>query len=389
MRPASPAPDRHRQATESLALNRDEGFHPHRHEYNYHCDCDCDCDNDHAQEEDQDHETELDHYLAAAVVDAPMIDAPVATAIASTTTADIETSALAASSSVHDDDIDTHTNDPKDTHRNEATNSDSNSVQLSTRQTVTVDEFFGIAHHHEHDPESDLNYQDYDLEMSDSDGGAPIDEEQTPTDLVEPESVPQTHINVFTPHPLLDNASLPSLEHLGFNYYTAFPHPTGLGYDIMNPLQQPGTWVAIPQAMPVGQAAGNQPGPLQALPPLFDPMMDDPVLISNPNPTMLGSENLGLIDFLRSWTQMSRFQSSYVHAREGVPHIEGIREQASNHKDEVLYTDLKGDACDMQGVDWASMGITRSQARHKREKTYKNYVNKQGSDQWAVSNSVN
>ncbi|KAL6700618.1 hypothetical protein J3F84DRAFT_125793 [Trichoderma pleuroticola] len=108
-------------------------------------------------------------------------------------------------------------------------------------------------------------------------------------------------------------------------------------------------------------------------------MMDPfpPVHTSNPNPSILGSENYGLIDFLRYWAYGNVLQSGNKLPRPG---IHRVLKQATSGVERVYYSDLRGDGCDIQGLDWDSMNTTRSAAREIRRYTYKNYVNRPGSD---------
>ncbi|KAL5086144.1 hypothetical protein Trisim1_009632 [Trichoderma cf. simile WF8] len=108
---------------------------------------------------------------------------------------------------------------------------------------------------------------------------------------------------------------------------------------------------------------------------LLDPF--PPVHMSNPNPSILGSENYGLIDFLRYWAYGNVLQSGHKLPRPG---IRRVLKQATSGVERVYYSDLRGDGCDIQGLDWDSMNTTRSAAREIRRYTYKNYVNRPGSD---------
>ncbi|RFU78782.1 wd domain containing [Trichoderma arundinaceum] len=108
---------------------------------------------------------------------------------------------------------------------------------------------------------------------------------------------------------------------------------------------------------------------------LMDPF--PPVHMSNPNPSILGSENYGLIDFLRFWAYGNVPIAENKLPRPG---IHRVLKQATSGVERVFYSDLRGDGCDMQGLDWESMNTTRYAAREVRRYTYKNYVNKQGSD---------
>ncbi|KAH7133529.1 WD40-repeat-containing domain protein [Dactylonectria macrodidyma] len=227
--------------------------------------------------------------------------------------------------------------------------------------------------------------EDYDLDMSDSDGGAPLDEV---SNTVSP--IPQP---VLQGHPFLANednhVQLPDPGSLNYLYQAAFdlstlagvgsimdvPPPPALNpHEADNPPQN-----QQPMPQPVPQPAA--PAPVAAL---ANENWEDAPLVSNPNPTMLGSENLGLVDFLRHWAIQSRTAPPMSSARACAPCPRAIREQASRRIDEVRYSDLRGDCYDMQGMDWEHLDTTRDYARHKRFLTYKNYTNKEGSDKWTT-----
>ncbi|PHH81666.1 hypothetical protein CDD82_255 [Ophiocordyceps australis] len=102
-----------------------------------------------------------------------------------------------------------------------------------------------------------------------------------------------------------------------------------------------------------------------------------PVQASNPNPTILGSENYGLVAFLRQWAYEGHTRAT---TRLGTPHIGEVRRQADAIVEDVTYEDLMGDKCDFQRLDWTSMQTTRDAARRRRRERYVNYVNRPGSD---------
>ncbi len=155
--------------------------------------------------------------------------------------------------------------------------------------------------------------------------------------------------------------------------------------------QQHNTQQHIPQ--PHQQPNGEQTLSLANLPPLpqpppdwvpLPPILGDPMpdfTISNANPSILGSENLGLMDFLHDWAHQSRYGRA---ARSQPPALERVAQLTQAPIDEVDYSDRKGDECDVQGMDWSSMETTRQAARLRRQHTYRNYVNRPGSDKWAV-----
>ncbi|KAJ9157711.1 WD domain-containing protein [Pleurostoma richardsiae] len=111
---------------------------------------------------------------------------------------------------------------------------------------------------------------------------------------------------------------------------------------------------------------------------------EHPTALSNPNPTTLGPDNPGLFEFLRHWAWQSR-GSGFARERGRYPWLPQINEQASEYISHVQYCDLDGDRCDFQGIDWEDLGITRAEARQRREITYKNYVNIIQSDVWEPS----
>ncbi|PNP43764.1 hypothetical protein TGAMA5MH_04045 [Trichoderma gamsii] len=108
---------------------------------------------------------------------------------------------------------------------------------------------------------------------------------------------------------------------------------------------------------------------------LHDPF--PPPHMSNPNPSILGSENYGLVDFLRSWAYGNVPLMSLRLPRPG---IRRVLKQANSGVERVHYRDLRANGCDMQGLDWDSMNTARYYAREIRRQTYRNYVNRPGSD---------
>ncbi|KAK1246835.1 hypothetical protein MKX08_000637 [Trichoderma sp. CBMAI-0020] len=110
---------------------------------------------------------------------------------------------------------------------------------------------------------------------------------------------------------------------------------------------------------------------------LLDPF--PPPHMSNPNPSILGSENYGLVDFLRSWAYGNVPLMSLRLPRPG---IRRVLKQANSGVERVHYRDLRANGCDMQGLDWDSMNTARYYAREIRRQTYRNYVNRLGSDSY-------
>ncbi|KAK0730502.1 WD40-repeat-containing domain protein [Lasiosphaeris hirsuta] len=107
-----------------------------------------------------------------------------------------------------------------------------------------------------------------------------------------------------------------------------------------------------------------------------------PVGLTNPNPNMLGPANYGLKDFLGHWADQSRTVPGLPRERGRYPWQSRIDVLSSAPLMHVQYTDLEGDQCDIQGVDWEGIGVTRREARERRLLTYNNYTNFTGTDRW-------
>ncbi|KAL2199792.1 WD40-repeat-containing domain protein [Corynascus similis CBS 632.67] len=105
-----------------------------------------------------------------------------------------------------------------------------------------------------------------------------------------------------------------------------------------------------------------------------------PFSISNPNPTTIGSSNPGLVDFLHHWSRQSRILQGMARGR--CPWPARVNKLQSSPDESIEYDDLEGDQCDVQGIDWEDIGVTRRDARERRLLTYNNYMNINGSDRW-------
>ncbi|KAJ3495251.1 hypothetical protein NLG97_g3521 [Lecanicillium saksenae] len=212
--------------------------------------------------------------------------------------------------------------------------------------------------------ESDLEY------LSDADQEYDQDEDDSDDEIQIPHHYPNTlpPMAPMPPAPLLPlpgNAYLfqnppPNMPPMPVQPMT-FAMPSG-PTDLANlpPLPQaPSNWVPLP--------------PLIGGAPNFG--------ISTGNPAILGSENLDLIDFLRDWAYQGRYGRA---ARSQPPLLEELMRQTQEQPDEIDFAQLKGDQYDLQGLDWTSMETTRKAARLRRRYTYRNYVNRMGSDRWMV-----
>uniref|UniRef100_A0A0B7JL59 DUF2415 domain-containing protein n=1 Tax=Bionectria ochroleuca TaxID=29856 RepID=A0A0B7JL59_BIOOC len=161
----------------------------------------------------------------------------------------------------------------------------------------------------------------------------------------------------------------------------AAPHNNDFDY----PLYQTPIFITLPTntTVPSANLNGYQfPDPL-SFPgaPLLAPGEDDlpPIMLSSGSAEITGSQNYGLLDFLRYWSrhgpEHQKKDPNFI-----IPNIHRMMGQISRSVRGVSYSDLNGDKCDMQGLNWESMGVTRRTARITRNKVYKNYTNIQGSD---------
>lgn len=118
------------------------------------------------------------------------------------------------------------------------------------------------------------------------------------------------------------------------------------------------------------------------------PQLLHPNAMSNPNANALIPENYSLLDFVRVWAWQHAAWQGLPRERGRYPWPKSIEPQMTRNVSRVDYMDLEGDRCDVQGINWDDLGVTRSDARERRLLTYKNYVNVAGSDRWQVSAPV-
>ncbi|KAI1118925.1 WD40 repeat-like protein [Nemania sp. NC0429] len=111
---------------------------------------------------------------------------------------------------------------------------------------------------------------------------------------------------------------------------------------------------------------------------VFEP---HPLFMTNANPGILMPDNHNCLDFLRLWQWHKRHHN--LKDIRGMPRNEDSI--AAVTKPRVKYDDLMGDECDLQGINWRHLGVTRSWGRKCRARTFRNYTNKAGSDTWHSS----
>ncbi|OAA65002.1 WD domain containing protein [Cordyceps fumosorosea ARSEF 2679] len=219
-----------------------------------------------------------------------------------------------------------------------------------------------------------------DSDEEDYDDGDDDDDNSQDDDSDDEMQLPQPHPNSLPP--MAHFAPLPLFPHLGNAFFLQNSPP-----DVsVEHGQQPMPVQPMSFSMPAGPTDLANLPPLPQPPPNWVPLpafiTDQNLTISNAIPSILGSENLDLADFLRDWA----FQGRYGRAGPSQPPaLDGLLRQTQEQPDEIDFTQLKGDEYDFQGLNWTSMETTRKAARLRRQHTYRNYVNRMGSDKWMAS----
>lgn len=110
-----------------------------------------------------------------------------------------------------------------------------------------------------------------------------------------------------------------------------------------------------------------------------------PIMDAIGNANMLAPGNMSLQSLVFSWAGLPRRDSRSLYGEDASrPCLKSAGAQLvdSNKPFRVGYDDLEGDRCDLQGIDWEAMGVSRQSARDRRHMTYCNYVHERGSDKW-------
>ncbi|KFY13291.1 hypothetical protein V492_03367 [Pseudogymnoascus sp. VKM F-4246] len=85
-----------------------------------------------------------------------------------------------------------------------------------------------------------------------------------------------------------------------------------------------------------------------------------------------GQNNMTLSDFLFGWGMTISSESR--KANRG-PRLDRLRQLNTNMPTEVRRADLRGERCDIQGINWKKLEVERRDARRMRIASYKNYHN--------------
>lgn len=96
--------------------------------------------------------------------------------------------------------------------------------------------------------------------------------------------------------------------------------------------------------------------------------------------------NLGLGEFLYNWGVSTSLGEESKKRLRG-PALPALYKQRSEKLTPVELSDLQGDRCDIQRINWKELGVSRLEARQMRRSTYRNYTNLGFSHQWHVSRS--
>jgi WD40 repeat protein len=96
--------------------------------------------------------------------------------------------------------------------------------------------------------------------------------------------------------------------------------------------------------------------------------------------------NMSLGDFLYRWGRSTPRESGFSDKTSRSPSLPAVLWQRSlRDLDPVVKSDLQGDKCDIQRIDWKELGVSRLEAKKMRKRTYKNYTNLRLPAQWHVS----
>lgn len=94
--------------------------------------------------------------------------------------------------------------------------------------------------------------------------------------------------------------------------------------------------------------------------------------------------NLNLDELLRVWSrlllqaeQQDRRQGINTRTTRSVPNVDALVKlrKSTFALKQISRTDLNLEHCDLQGIDWHDLGVTRNEARRLRSRTYNSYTN--------------
>lgn len=85
--------------------------------------------------------------------------------------------------------------------------------------------------------------------------------------------------------------------------------------------------------------------------------------------------NLNLRDFLYTWGVYVNQSRATAKKRKRGPNLAYLDRLGGDKPTEVRRSDLRGDHCDFQGIDWRKLEVSRIDARRMRMRAYTNYMN--------------
>jgi hypothetical protein len=138
----------------------------------------------------------------------------------------------------------------------------------------------------------------------------------------------------------------------------------------------------------VASAGADDVTPSQVTISQFNPLEItwDDIVSEADQPEVDDQFNLSLGDFLYTWARMNSRRDGSASKGSRFPALHSILRQRGLRKLEpVVRSDLHGDRCDIQRLDWDDLGVTRLEAKKMRKRTYKNYTNLRLPAQWHVS----
>lgn len=111
----------------------------------------------------------------------------------------------------------------------------------------------------------------------------------------------------------------------------------------------------------------------------------DDIVSEADQPEVDDQSNLSLGDFLHTWARMNSRRDGSTNKGSRCPALHSIlRQRGLRNLEPVLRSDLRGDRCDIQRLDWDDLEVTRLEAKKMRKRTYKNYTNLRLPAHWHV-----
>jgi WD40 repeat protein len=95
--------------------------------------------------------------------------------------------------------------------------------------------------------------------------------------------------------------------------------------------------------------------------------------------------NLSLGDFLYNWGTSTAQNEESKRRLKGPSLSELHTQRFVENLAPVRRSDLQGERCDIQRINWKQLGVSRFEAKQMRRQTYKNYTNLRFAPQWHVS----